>query len=320
MTEYIEETKSVIQSDINAADLRWSLFVAASKSYRYDSAVRPFPSEFIRKTDNEKDIEALRQTIEDVIPFQLFLKDDFCLKDMSAASVKLLHWVLLSDSVILQSMPKQEFETIQKITSQSSLTPSPSHIFKVNCKLGAQQFQQNCIGKKTFFAFHGSSLQNFHSILNNGLIAHLNKNGLYGKGTYLSSELSVSLIYSPMGNSWRHSIFGSQLSCVALCEIIDHPDVKCKGKGTYGNCQQSSPDSLAGDIPDKYYLVQNNDLVRIRYLLVYSNSSRRENRIRVPKWWWKYRFTILMLSYVVILVGISLSSSRTLQQFLWKHF
>ncbi|XP_023212445.1 mono [ADP-ribose] polymerase PARP16-like [Centruroides sculpturatus] len=148
----------------------------------------------------------------------------------------------------------------------------------------------------------------------------IGQNGLYGKGTYLSSELSVSLIYSPMGNSWRHSIFGSQLSCVALCEIIDHPDVKCKGKGTYGNCQQSSPDSLAGDIPDKYYLVQNNDLVRIRYLLVYSNSSRSENRIRVPKWWWKYRFTILMLSYVVILIGISLSSSRALQQFLWKHF
>lgn len=320
MIKLIEEIKSIIKSDINAADLRWSLFVAATKSYRYDSAVRPFPLEFIRKEDNEKDIDTLRKTIEHILPLQSILNDDCCLKDIPPLAVSLLHWALSSDSFTLKSVSRQEFDTIQNLTGQSSLTPLPSHVFKVSSRHGTRKFQKNCIGRKTFYAYHGSSLQNFHSILNNGLIAHLNKNGLYGKGTYLSSELSVSLIYSPMGNNWEHSIFGSQLSCVILCELIDHPDVICKGKGTYANCQQSSSDSLGGDIPDKYYLVQNNDLVRICYILVYSNGSKIENRLRVPRWWQKYHFTILMISYIFILVGISLSSSRALQQFLWKHF
>ena len=58
------------------------------------------------------------------------------------------------------------------------------------------------------------------------------QNSLFGRGIYLSSELSVSLPYSSMGNGWGRSVVGSDLSCVALCEVIDHPDVKCQDKGT----------------------------------------------------------------------------------------
>jgi len=36
----------------------------------------------------------------------------------------------------------------------------------------------------------------------------------------------VSLAYSPMGYGWGGSLLGSEISCIALCELIDHPDVK----------------------------------------------------------------------------------------------
>lgn len=53
---------------------------------------------------------------------------------------------------------------------------------------------------------------------------------LFGEGTYLTSDLSLALLYSPHGLGWQRSVLGSVLSCIAVCEIIDHPDVKCQVK------------------------------------------------------------------------------------------
>lgn len=49
--------KHLLEKDPKAADLKWSLFVAASNTYRYDSCLKPFPPMYIK---NEcKNIEAL---------------------------------------------------------------------------------------------------------------------------------------------------------------------------------------------------------------------------------------------------------------------
>lgn len=56
------------------------------------------------------------------------------------------------------------------------------------------------------------------------------QNSVFGEGTYLTSDLSMAVLYSPHCSSWRESLLGSLLSCVALCEVIDHPDVKCQVK------------------------------------------------------------------------------------------
>jgi poly[ADP-ribose] polymerase 16 len=53
---------------------------------------------------------------------------------------------------------------------------------------------------------------------------------VFGEGTYLSSELSLSLHYSPVGLGWDQSLLGKMISCVALCEMIDDPAVKCQAK------------------------------------------------------------------------------------------
>ena len=50
---------------------------------------------------------------------------------------------------------------------------------------------------------------------------------LFGKGTYLSSELAVSMLYSPGGQGWTKSQLGSNLGCVAVCQMIDDASVKC---------------------------------------------------------------------------------------------
>lgn len=53
----ISSLKHFLEKDPKAADLKWSFFVAASNTYRYDSCLKPFPPMYIK---NEcKDIEAL---------------------------------------------------------------------------------------------------------------------------------------------------------------------------------------------------------------------------------------------------------------------
>ncbi len=55
------------------------------------------------------------------------------------------------------------------------------------------------------FAFHGSHIENWHSILRHGLInasgtKHQMHGAVYGKGIYLSPHSSVSFGYSGMGH------------------------------------------------------------------------------------------------------------------------
>lgn len=134
------------------------------------------------------------------------------------------------------------------------------------------------------------------------------QNSVFGEGTYLTSDLSMAVLYSPHSSGWRESILGPLLSCVALCEVIDHPDVKCqvKRKGVFSlhdtktnaasescvtaclinSCLCSISDSEkidrqrsraknseGGDVPEKYFIVTNNQLLRVKYLLVYSQRK-----------------------------------------------
>lgn len=43
----------------------------------------------------------------------------------------------------------------------------------------------------------------------------------------------MSLAFSPVGYGWGGSVLGSEISCVALCELIDHPDIKRRNSSEY---------------------------------------------------------------------------------------
>lgn len=47
----------LLQKDLMAADLKWSLFIAASQSYKFDSCLRPFPPMYLR--NDIKDINSV---------------------------------------------------------------------------------------------------------------------------------------------------------------------------------------------------------------------------------------------------------------------
>ncbi|XP_015175960.1 PREDICTED: mono [ADP-ribose] polymerase PARP16 [Polistes dominula] len=308
--------KHLLEKDPKAADLKWSLFVAACNTYRCDTCLRPFPPMYVK---NEcKDIEALRKTVELIPPLAVILRElhEPNVYANYGPAIDLLHWVLirLRDPYI-KSISKDNYDSVlKKIPSEMQVAP-PNLIFQVASakqSTAEEKWKSNGQGYSTLYAYHGSRLENFHSILHYGLQQNMCKKSLYGKGIYLSSELGVSLPYSPVGYGWGGSVLGSELSCVALCELINHPAIK--KHNPKARIQNTSSES----VPNKYYLVTNSDLVRIRYLLVYSQEvqpTRNDESSGLLEWFRQHKLLTFMLGYVILLASVGLTHNKQVEKY-----
>ncbi|XP_034516705.1 protein mono-ADP-ribosyltransferase PARP16 isoform X5 [Ailuropoda melanoleuca] len=144
---------------------------------------------------------------------------------------------------------------------------------------------------------------------------------LFGEGTYLTSDLSLALIYSPHGLGWQRSLLGPLLSCVAVCEVINHPDVKCqmkkKDSKEIDRRRARIKHSEGGDVPPKYFVVTNNQLLRVKYLLVYSQKqpSRASSQL---SWFSSHWFTVMISLYLLLLLIVSAINSSAFQHF-WNR-
>nr|XP_012614183.1 mono [ADP-ribose] polymerase PARP16 isoform X5 [Microcebus murinus] len=270
--------------DVLAADLRCSLFASALQSYKRDSVLRPFPASYARR--DCKDFEAL-------------LADASKLPNLKE---------LLQSSGDKDKRALDLFEKIQKLTgAPHTPVPAPDFLFEIEYFDPANaKFYETKGERELIYAFHGSRLENFHSIIHNGLHCHLNKTSLFGEGTYLTSDLSLALIYSPHGHGWQRSLLGPILSCVAVCEVIDHPDVKCQTKKKdskeIDRRRARIKHSEGGDIPPKYFVVTNNQLLRVKYLLVYSQKQPKSRASSQLSWFSSHWFTVMISLYLLLLL------------------
>lgn len=312
--------KHLLEKDLKAADLKWSLFIAACNTYRYDTCLKPFPAMYIK---NEcKDIEALRKAIELIPPLAIILKalQEPDVYEKYGKTVDLLYWVLirLRDPYI-KSVNKECYDSIlRKVPSEISVA-APNLIYQVaNVKQSTSEDRWKTIaqGHSTFYAYHGSRLENFHSIIHYGLQQNMCKKSLFGKGIYLSSELGVSLPYSPVGYGWGGSILGSEMSCIALCELVNHVDVKAGD--SENNARNRVRDSMGEKVPKKYYLVTNSELVRVRYLLIYSQevqATRYTDNTGLLAWFKQHKLLTFVLGYVVLLASVGLTHNKQVEKY-----
>ncbi|XP_033023297.1 protein mono-ADP-ribosyltransferase PARP16 [Lacerta agilis] len=303
-----ERVREALKADLLAADLKCSFFVSALQSYKRDSVLRPFPG--LYTTDETKDFEALLADTKALVGLKELLE---LAQDTGTRGWELLGWVLSSKALCIHSTSKKEYKKIQELTGVPCVpVPAPDFLFEItySSQMNAK-FEETKAGRDLIYAFHGSRLENFHSIVHNGLQCHLNRTSLFGEGTYLTSDLSLALLYSPHGLGWQQSLMGPILSCVAVCEIIDHPDVKCqvkkKDSKEIDKKRARVRNSEGGDVPQKYFVVTNNQLIRVKYLLVYSQKQHR--RPAGQSWVSKHRFAIMMSLYLLLLVAIGASNS-----------
>lgn len=108
----------------------------------------------------------------------------------------------------------------------------------------------------------------------------VSQTALFGEGTYLSGELSVSMPYAPTGTGWNRSRIGHMLSCVAVCEIIDDPSVKCQIKGQCRICLAASC-TVAG-----IYGTVLEDFFRFAFKFVQFPSNRKNGTIFLTSYYW----------------------------------
>jgi len=316
-----------MQKDLLAADFRWSVFISAISSYRHDTVVRPFPPKYTTRIDINNVIkhhERLVKICADVPNLHRFLSQH---STVNEEQLDVLHWLLEPRTFSLRSCPKDIFSEIEVLTGQVGAAPVPNFIFEVEYNQSLQERFSDVRGSRDLlYGFHGSRVENFHSILHHGLVQHMNKNALFGEGTYLSAELSITLPYAPTGSGWTESILGDKLSCIAVCEIInDVSSVKCVVKDADNNVEKKRAvvkDSLGGNVPEKYFVVRNDEMLRVKYVLVYATKTLRKKSNSPSRWTWvsDHKFAVTMAFYVFVLCLIGLGSSPAFKNFMRKYY
>jgi TusA-related sulfurtransferase len=163
-----------------------------------------------------------------------------------------LHWLLhVKRGVMVKIPPKRripEFKTEHQFVMLAGTDPERR-----------VQFNEWRAQYSSYFAFHGSAAENWHSILRNGLRnlsgTDLQRNGAaYGSGVYMAKDAATSFSYSRVGSNWGHSKFGSSsLLCLAIAEV-------CKGPGV-------------PLVPNPYYVVREDKFIMTRFFLFYPGNS-----------------------------------------------
>ncbi|CAF0847301.1 unnamed protein product, partial [Didymodactylos carnosus] len=215
----IHNLNNLNNSDLYAFDLQLTLLRTAFESYKRETAFKPIPN-FLNGFDTEKLLKTFR--LPPVITFSSVI-DQF-----DDVQVQLFNWLLTRETFKLKTVP---VEVALSLVKHQLHIQSPDYAFEVVYNKNRQEhFEKLTMDNKykITYAYHGTRLDNLHSILHTGFLGHLNKLSLFGSGTYFSFEPSVSLHYSPFSSVWANSLFGKRLSCLLLCEIIDDPHyVKC---------------------------------------------------------------------------------------------
>jgi hypothetical protein len=90
----------------------------------------------------------------------------------------------------------------------------------------AEKFEALRAQHGSFFAFHGSSMSNWHNILRQNLknaskTPMMSAGAAYGEGVYLAASSSLSATYSRASSAWENSSFGTNPICLALVEVAN---------------------------------------------------------------------------------------------------
>ncbi|XP_023201619.1 poly [ADP-ribose] polymerase 6-like isoform X2 [Xiphophorus maculatus] len=236
-------------------DLLVAMCRAALQSSRKSIIFEPYPSvvdpcnpKTLAFSPKRKSYERLQKALDGVLLIRRMAQGPYSeikkqMDKIDPLSHPLLQWILASNRSHIVKLPLNKHLRFMRTPHQFLLVSAPPS------KEVRFQTARKLYGST--FAFHGSHIENWHSILRKGLInasyTKLQLHGAaYGKGIYLSPISNISFEYSHMGKS-QHQIptreelkkkynrinkikqeepgqprflQSSNLSCIALCEVI----------------------------------------------------------------------------------------------------
>ncbi|KAM0753059.1 hypothetical protein T439DRAFT_323673 [Meredithblackwellia eburnea MCA 4105] len=182
---------------------------------------------------------------------------------ISGSAWKLLRWIVASNTSYLKLIEEDDelVQGIPKSYRQFRLvvgSPEKEHALNQAVKV-IQRKDQNAVRFPTLYAWHGSSMKNWHSILREGLHFNETINGrAYGHGVYFAKQGEISLGHYavPSNSTWKGADFGIG-KMAALCEIAN------------------SPRDFVSSNP--YHVVNKVEWIQLRYLIVQRGASFNYN-------------------------------------------
>jgi hypothetical protein len=184
------------------------LLLAALQSQRQQLICDPFPLLF-----ENRDAHLLHPEQRRDVALATQLCQDLVNNGLSAATDQRLgYWLMVSTKSYIVEQLEHPFKPHQLFLVLASSPDEEQRFLALKQKHGST------------YAFHGSPLENFHSIIHNGLKnasgTRLQLNGAaYGPGIYLSPSSATSGSYSRWYNTGYAS--GSQLCAMAIVEVIN---------------------------------------------------------------------------------------------------
>jgi len=302
-----------ITKETEACDLLFSLFASALFNLRRASICEPYPDDFMK---NETKEYSMVETYTNALPdIKHFVDQESALSNLPLPILKLVAWVVdtePTDGIIVERVSLDQYKSeTSGIDAKQSKFSDPNYIFKINYTEDnptSSAWQRASEKYGVTIGFHGSGFENFHSIVRNGLDSSYGKEtSLYGEGIYLSEDRDVAFSFLKCGrNYYNNSIFGKHVGCIVCGEVIKHPKhVRISSE------KDSSGISINDDeakLPKGYMVVENNDYVRVKYILVYENFLGHHKK--------KTNFCQLAaLFYIILLVGLYLMRSTTVSHY-----
>lgn len=158
---------------------------------------------------------------------------------INPAALGILRWIIASNRSCIMQVDRMEDNESSRKKAEERVEGLPGWL-QFRFAMGAPDKEQRFINSistekagadhPTLFAWHGSPLANWHSIIREGL--HFNKTShgrAYGNGCYHAKDFGTSGGYSGMGgggrsySSWPKSVLGID-QAIALSEIVNAPD------------------------------------------------------------------------------------------------
>ncbi|CAK6444103.1 unnamed protein product [Pipistrellus nathusii] len=261
----MNEAADEIATGAQVVDLLVSMCRSALESPRkvvifepYPSVVDPNDPQMLAFNPRKKNYDRVMKALDSITSIRemtqapyLEIKKQMDKQDPLAHP--LLQWVISSNRSHIVKLPVNRQLKFMHTPHQFLLLSSPP-AKEANFRAAKKLFGST-------FAFHGSHIENWHSILRNGLVVASNTRlqlhgAMYGSGIYLSPMSSISFGYSGMNKKQKVSakeepassskssnasqaqkkgqqsqfLQSRNLKCIALCEVITSPDLHRHGE------------------------------------------------------------------------------------------
>jgi len=179
----------------------------------------------------------------------------------------LLKWLCTSNRAYLRLL-KEEERFPQINTPYQFVFANASPDKEMQFQQEKKRVKAHWKGSKpsTIQAWHGSGFGNWHSIMRLGLknlsnTQWMSAGAAYGSGIYLSPNFSTSQGYSRGSGGWAKSQLGSNLTGMALCELINDPNLPK---------------------PNPHYVIQQEEWVMTRFFFIFHSGAGVKQNIKLP--------------------------------------